>query len=115
MQITRENSAKTNFLLIFTITLCIYPLYATAEIRTFSHDEEKDYGPTEMPQFIKTQVYDDGTVVARIIKMDGNIPTTDKFCFDEILSLRIIHLNGTVEEKDIKLDIQPFNHCVIFS
>src|SRR5437763_16217932 len=112
MQIIRENSAKKNFLLIFAIILCIYSLHATAEIRTFSRDEEKDYGPTEIIQIIGTKVYDDGTIVARIIRMDGSPPmTADKLCFDEILSLRIMHHNDIVEEQDIKLEINSFNHC----
>ena len=61
MQLIREDSVNKKFLLIFAIILCIYPLFTTAEIRTFSHDEEKDYGSTALPRVIwKSKVYDDG-------------------------------------------------------
>src|SRR3954454_8851985 len=105
--------SKKNFIIIFLIFACIYPLslYTKAQMRTFSHDEEKDYGPTEMPHVYDTKVYDDGTVVAKIIRKNANTSTPYKDCFLEMLSLRIIHLNGTVVEKDIKLDIPQFNYC----
>jgi len=50
-------------------------------MRTFSHDEEKDYGLTEMPHVYDTKVYDDGTVVARIIRKNANTSTPYKDCF----------------------------------
>src|ERR1043166_1187374 len=106
MWVIRGNSA-----ILLTILLCIYSLYVTAEIRTFSHDEEKDYGPTALPHVWKSRTYDDGTVVARIVRQNMNTSTATEGCFDEILSLRIIHPNGTVDEKDIKLDIHPLNYC----
>src|SRR4051812_35757325 len=108
MQIVRGNSVK-KYLLIFAIILCIYPLYASAEIRTFLHDEEKYYGPNVLPRVWHTKTYDDDTVVVRIVRVNSVTTTT---CFYEILSLRIIHPDGTVDEKDFELDIQPFNYCL---
>src|SRR3954469_9549438 len=108
-----QKIAKKEILLILSIILCIYPLYTTAEIRSFSHYEEKDYGPTALPRVLKSRVYEDGTVVVRIIRQNMNTSTATKVCFYEMLSLRIIHPNGTVNEKDIKLDIQPFNYCFV--
>src|ERR1043166_1656431 len=109
----KENSAKKTFSLIFAIILCIliYPIYTTAEIRTFSHYEEKDYGPMALPHVWNLKTYDVGTAVARIIRKNMNTSTAARDCFYEMLSLRIIHLNGTVDEKDILLNIQPFNYC----
>ena len=86
MQKIRENSSKIKILLILSIILYICPSYTTAEIRTFSHDEEKDYGQTAIPHVIKTRVYDDGTLVARIIRINSNMSTTNKDCFYEMLS-----------------------------
>src|SRR5438045_2889546 len=107
MQIIQVNSAKKS-LLIFAIIICIYPLYTTAEIRTFSHEEEKiDYGS---PHVWDTKIYDDNTIVARIVRV--NTTTEITTCFYEMFSLRIIHPDGTVDEKDIKLDIPQFNYCV---
>src|ERR1043166_672360 len=105
MQIIRENLAKKIILLVYAIILCIHPLYTEAEIRTFSYYEEKDYGPTALPRVWNLKTYDDGTAVARIIRKNMNTSTATEDCFYEMLSLRIIHLNGTVDEKDIKLDI----------
>ena len=94
---------------IFAFALCIHPLYVTNETRIFSHVEEKDYGPTSIPRVLKTRVYDDDTVVARIVRK--NTTTITSACFYEILSLRIIHPGGSVDEKDFKLDIPSFNYC----
>src|SRR3954447_5003063 len=89
---------------IFAIALCIpLLLYTTNEIRIFSHVEEKDYGPTAILRVLKTRIYDDGTVVARIIRK--NTTTSTSVCFYEMLSLRVIYPDGLVDEKDIKLDI----------
>ena len=74
MQNIRENSAK-NILIILAIILCICPLYATAEIRTFSHNEEKDYEPTTLPRVLKSRVYEDGTMVIRIVRQGMNTST----------------------------------------
>src|SRR3954454_9139875 len=105
--------SKKNFFIIFLIFACIYPLslYTKAEIRTFSHDEEKHYGPTEISHVIDTKVYDDGTVVARVVRKNASTSNPYQDCFFEIFSLRIIHPNGTVDEKDIKLEIKQVDHC----
>ncbi|CAB4495910.1 unnamed protein product [Rhizophagus irregularis] len=81
------NTEKTKFLLIFVIILCSYTLYTTAVIREFSHKEEIDYGQV-LPRIWDSKAYDD------------------------VLSLRIINLDGTVVEKNLKLNIQSFNYCV---
>src|SRR4051794_14662781 len=98
------------FLLIFAIILCIYPLFATAETRTITYNEEIDsYEPDVFPRVFSAKTYDDGTVVIRIIRRNFRLPTAA--CTFEMLSLRIIHPNGTIVERDIKLDIQQFNFC----
>src|SRR5438270_35640 len=38
--------------------------------------------------------------------------TPNAVCTFETLSLRIIHPNGTIVERDIKLNIQQFNFCI---
>src|SRR5688572_18963626 len=112
MQIVRGNSVK-KYLLIFAIIL-LCPLYATAEIRTFTHVEEKDIYLPKSARMQRTKVYYDGTVVARIVRTKE--ATAEKVCFFEIFSLRIIHPNGTVDEKDIELDkkgISTINYCFL--
>ncbi|CAB4375651.1 unnamed protein product [Rhizophagus irregularis] len=119
MQIIRGNSTKILFSLIFSIILCSYPLFTTTaettiettigKMKTFSHVEEIDYGPTSLPLVYDSQVFDDGTMVIRIVRRDSP-PNND--CFINMLSLRIINLDGTVIEKDYKnLDIPKINYC----
>src|SRR5437764_764780 len=97
------------FLLIFAIILCIYPSYTTAQPaqpRTFTHVEENnDYDETIKPRMQQIKTYYDGTVVGRIVRLNRAMSAPPKTCFFDTLSLRIIHLDGTVDEKDIKLDI----------
>src|SRR5437763_16012413 len=111
MQIGRGNSAK-KYLLIFAIILCIYPSYTTTEIRTFTHFEGKDEYLPKIPRIQRLKTYDDNTAVARIVRTKTRVPP--KICFFEVFSLRIIHLNGTVDEKDIELGnlgIPQINYC----
>jgi hypothetical protein len=98
---------KKIFLLTFAIIscICIYPLYATKKIRTFIH-KEKDYGPTIIPHLVNTRDYIDGAIVARI---NWTTASNEDLPY-EMLFLRIIHPNGTVDEKDIKLDIPQINY-----
>lgn len=99
---------------VIILSLCyLFPLHTntTKETKMFSHVEKKDYGPTAIPRVLKTRIYDDGTVVARIVRK--NMKTATGVCFHEILSLRIIHPDGFVDEKDIKLDIPSFNYCFV--
>ncbi|PKB98480.1 hypothetical protein RhiirA5_431320, partial [Rhizophagus irregularis] len=105
------NTAKTKFLLIFVIILCSYTLYTTAVIREFSHKEEIDYGQV-LPRIWDSKAYDDGTMVIRIIRKNATTSINNYLCFYEVLSLRIINLDGTVVEKNLKLNIQSFNYCV---
>jgi len=56
-------------------------------------------------------VYDDGTVVLRIVRENVATVFEDRVCYLEKFSLRIIHLNGIVDEKDINLGVQSFNYC----
>ncbi|CAB4428016.1 unnamed protein product [Rhizophagus irregularis] len=104
------NSAKTKFLLIFVNILCSYTFYTTAVIREFSHKEEIDHGKV-LPCIWDSKAYDDGTMVIRIIRKNET-SINNYLCFYEMFSLRIINLDGTVVEKNLKLDIQPLNYCV---
>ncbi|PKK72882.1 hypothetical protein RhiirC2_848078 [Rhizophagus irregularis] len=105
------NTAKTKFLLIFVIILCSYTFYTTAVIREFSHKEEIDFGQV-LPRIWDSKAYDDGTMVIRIIRKNATTSINNYLCFYEVLSLRIINLDGTVVEKNLKLNIQSFNYCV---
>ncbi|CAG8641567.1 15468_t:CDS:2 [Funneliformis mosseae] len=116
MRIIRRNLSTNLFSLLFAIILCVFPLYTTAQnakVRIFAHEETIDYGPKSLPRIWKQNTYDDGTAVVRIIRRNPAIQ--GPVCLIEKLFLRIIHLDGTVDEKDLDLGIQPFNYCLFQS
>ncbi|CAG8779628.1 16663_t:CDS:2, partial [Rhizophagus irregularis] len=80
-------------------------------IREFSHKEEIDHGKV-LPRIWVSKAYDDGIMVIRIIRKNATTSINNYLCFYEMFSLRIINLDGTVVEKNLKLDIQPLNYCV---
>ncbi|GBB88966.1 hypothetical protein RclHR1_01560002 [Rhizophagus clarus] len=94
---------------LFVIFLCVYPLHIIARISTFSHIEEKDYGPQSQPRVSDIKTYND-IIAVRIVR--NQVRTKGRHCNYNIFFLRIIYPNGTVIEKDIKLEgVQPFNYC----
>ncbi|CAB4397749.1 unnamed protein product [Rhizophagus irregularis] len=93
---------RSNYLKVFAlfvIVLCVYPLRTIAQIKTFLH-EEKDYGLE--------------STVVRIVRNDTSKSNAIEHCNYDILFLRMIYPDGTVIEKDIKLeDVQLFNYCSV--
>ncbi|CAB4376667.1 unnamed protein product [Rhizophagus irregularis] len=111
----RSNLQNLYITLFVIIIFYIYPLHALEEVKTFSY-EEKNFGPKEIPHVLRISSYDDGTVVARIVKTNVNKSTSIKHCNHEIFSLRFIYPNGTVIEKDIDLEgVEKFNYCAIYN
>ncbi|CAB5149260.1 unnamed protein product [Rhizophagus irregularis] len=106
---------RSNYLKVFAlfvIVLCVYPLRTIAQIKTFLH-EEKDYGLESPPRVAKIKSYDD-LVVVRIVRNDTSKSNAIEHCNYDILFLRMIYPDGTVIEKDIKLeDVQLFNYCSV--
>ncbi|POG70561.1 hypothetical protein GLOIN_2v1614732, partial [Rhizophagus irregularis DAOM 181602=DAOM 197198] len=51
-------------------------------------------------------------MVIRIVRKNPTTTIDNYLCFYEVFSLRIIDFDGTVVEKNLKLDIQSFNYCV---
>ncbi|CAG8814881.1 10639_t:CDS:1, partial [Gigaspora rosea] len=77
----------------------------------FTYQEKKS--SSVIPRIWKTLVYDDGTILVRIIRRDADNSGGNRVCLQQVLSLRIIYPNGTVSEVDIDLNIQSFNFCLI--
>ncbi|RHZ44931.1 hypothetical protein Glove_707g9 [Diversispora epigaea] len=68
------------------------------------------------PQMWQDVEYLDGTVIIRIINSNSNkTGVSEKMWTRPVLSLRIIHPNGTVSEIDKDLEIQEFNWLIIKS
>jgi hypothetical protein len=111
MQTIRGNSAKKLFLIIFAIILCSYTSYTTTQKRVLSHNEQVDYGQV-LPRIWDSKALDDGTMIIRVVRKNATSSINNYLCFYEMLSLRIINLDGIVVEKDLKLPVQSFNYCV---
>ncbi|CAB4376640.1 unnamed protein product [Rhizophagus irregularis] len=107
---------QSNYLkvfVLFAIVLCVYPLHTIAEVKPFLHVEEKDYGLESPPRVSKIKSYDN-IIAVRIVRNDTSRSDAMVHCSYDTLFLRIIYPNGTVIEKDIKLEgVQLFNYCSI--
>ncbi|CAG8602990.1 11691_t:CDS:2, partial [Diversispora eburnea] len=102
-----RSSLNLMVLLITWITI----LFLTSSVSgygIFTHNETKPY-PTP-PRIWQHVEYIDGTVVLRIINRNSNKKSlSGEAWIRPVLSLRIIHPNGTVSEIDKDLEIPEFN------
>ncbi|CAG8640642.1 15655_t:CDS:2, partial [Dentiscutata heterogama] len=63
------------------------------------------------PYAIDIQFYDDGTTLIHLVRN-----TDTEHCFEHILRIRIIHLNGSVTEiDDPDLNLDSVNYCLFYS
>ncbi|CAG8569410.1 695_t:CDS:2 [Diversispora eburnea] len=93
----------TAWITIFSLTSSVSEGYGN-----FTHNETKPYSTP--PRVWQHGEYFDGTVVLRIINRDSDkTSSTGEAWIRQVLSLRIIHPNGTVSEIDKDLKIQEFN------
>ncbi|CAG8587837.1 1008_t:CDS:2, partial [Acaulospora colombiana] len=68
--------------------------------------------PDVAPEITDIKTYDDGTVLIRVVRQDPSVK--DRFCVEQMLSLRVIHLNGAVAEININntaLNMNSLNYC----
>ncbi|RHZ84124.1 hypothetical protein Glove_85g130 [Diversispora epigaea] len=82
---------------------------------TFTHNETIPY--PNAPRMWQYGEYFDGTVVIRIINRDSTVNSTNtsEVWVKKMLSLRILHPNGTVSEIEKDLGIQDFNWKIVKS
>ncbi|CAG8590015.1 1609_t:CDS:2 [Diversispora eburnea] len=93
---------------IFSLTSSI------SGLGTFTHNETKPF--ENKPWMWQYGKYIDGTVVIRIFNKDPDANTSDTGLWTRpMLSLRIIHPNGTVSEIDKDLGIQEFNWYIFIA
>ncbi|RHZ84119.1 hypothetical protein Glove_85g129 [Diversispora epigaea] len=84
---------------IFSLTSSVFGI--------FTHNEANSFDTP--PQIWQYGKYIDRTVVIRIINRNPDKPSNSTEWLRPVLSLRIIHPNGTVSEIDKELEIQEFN------
>ncbi|CAG8771815.1 8691_t:CDS:1, partial [Cetraspora pellucida] len=79
---------------------------------TYFESGEKSRVSDQPPRVIDIASYNDGTAVVQIIRRNTSAtPPTGTVCIESLLSLRVIHLNGSVTEIDVDLGIQYLNYC----
>ncbi|CAG8667477.1 20958_t:CDS:10, partial [Cetraspora pellucida] len=88
-------SAELN--LYITPNTTIYKKFTYTE-NTFSQSQ---------PYAIDIQVYDDGTTLIHLVRNNNT-----ENCFEPILRIRIIHLNGSVTEINTDLNLDSVNYCL---
>ncbi|CAG8636833.1 3436_t:CDS:2 [Dentiscutata erythropus] len=69
---------------------------------------------TQTPRVLDIKQYNDGTgaIIVQIIRKNASMtPPTGFVCVESLLSLRIIHQNGSVTEIDVDLGLQYINYC----
>ncbi|CAG8795569.1 16518_t:CDS:2, partial [Cetraspora pellucida] len=59
------------------------------------------------PYAIDIQFYDDGTTLIHLVRNNNT-----EHCFEPILRIRIIHLNGSVTEINTDLNLDSVNYCL---
>ncbi|CAG8439354.1 1378_t:CDS:2 [Dentiscutata heterogama] len=95
----------------FLISLCL--LIISTKSQTFNYTESTSgtLFPNTQPQIVDIEAYDDGTTLVHIIRHD---PTKSQgYCLEQILRIRVIQLNGTVNEINLDLKLDPVNYCLI--
>ncbi|CAG8449640.1 24367_t:CDS:2 [Gigaspora rosea] len=104
------------FLIISTSTesnLQITPNTTYTNIFTYT---ENTTSSQSQPYVFDIQFYDDGTILIYLVRDDNNVmPGDDEIgqCFEPILRIRIIHLNGTVTEINTNLDLDSARYSIL--
>ncbi|RHZ63723.1 hypothetical protein Glove_328g122 [Diversispora epigaea] len=97
-----------NLMVLLIVWITIFSLTSSVSgFGTFTHNETNSYETS--PMMWQSGKYIDGTVVIRIINSNPYKPSNSTEWLRPVLSLRIIHPNGTVNEIDKVLEIQEFN------
>ncbi|CAG8691431.1 4157_t:CDS:2, partial [Dentiscutata heterogama] len=81
---------------------------------TYFESGKKSKMTTQTPRVLDIKHYEDGTgaIIVQIIRRNASMtPQAGLVCVESLLSLRIIHQNGSVTEIDVDLGIQYLNYC----
>ncbi|CAG8605525.1 11274_t:CDS:2, partial [Dentiscutata heterogama] len=87
LQLTPNNTKCTNF--------------------TYTESTQNTTSPQSQPYAIDIQFYDDGTSLIHLVRNNNT-----EHCFEPILRIRIIHLNGSVTEINTNLNLDSVNYCL---
>ncbi|KAF0541531.1 hypothetical protein F8M41_005301 [Gigaspora margarita] len=94
-----------SFLIITVSTELNFNITPDTQHHIFTYSENKQTTTSQL--YVKDiQFYDDGTTLIYLVS------DSTENCFDHILRIRIIHLNGTVEEINTDLNLSPASYCL---
>ncbi|RIB23335.1 hypothetical protein C2G38_871961 [Gigaspora rosea] len=106
---------------LFLISLCAFITSTKSELTFFNYTETSlndTNVPNQTPFVIKLDTYDDGTTLVHIIRQDNNLNATctnylrmPALGLEQIFRIRVIQLNGTVNEINLDLKLDPPNYC----
>ncbi|KAF0541544.1 hypothetical protein F8M41_005315 [Gigaspora margarita] len=94
-----------SFLIITVSTELNFNITPDTQHHIFTYSENKQNTTSKL--YVKDiQFYDDGTTLIYLVR------NSTENCFDHILRIRIIHLDGTVKEIDTDLNLSPASYCL---
>ncbi|CAG8498268.1 hypothetical protein C2G38_2254183 [Gigaspora rosea] len=98
------------------LTLLILPTDCATSNFTYFESGKNSKVPTQTPRVFDIKHYNDGTgnIVVQIVRRNISAifpPGVVRVCVESLLSLRIIHQNGSVTELDVDLGFQYLNYC----
>ncbi|CAG8642416.1 34158_t:CDS:2, partial [Racocetra persica] len=107
---------------LFLLSICAFIISTRSQLTNFVYNES--IIDTGNPLFVQNlQTYDDGTTLVHITRRDpkinqncsvnlGALPT-ETFGLEQILRIRVIELNGNVNEINLDLNLITPNYCVL--
>ncbi|RIB22337.1 hypothetical protein C2G38_1005919 [Gigaspora rosea] len=107
------SSLSYNLVALYLLLIFLCLLIISTKSQTFNYTESTSDTefPHAQPQIVDIKTYDDGTTLVHIIRHD---PTKSQaYCLEQILRIRVIQLNGTVNEINLDLKLDPVNYCLI--
>ncbi|CAG8834662.1 23238_t:CDS:2, partial [Racocetra persica] len=106
-----DQSLSASFLIKSISTesnLNITPNTTYTNIFTYTESTQNTTFPQSQPYASDIQFYDDGTTLIHLVRDDP----MNSSCFEHILRIRIIHLNGSVTKINTDLNLDPVNYCL---
>ncbi|CAG8686074.1 24104_t:CDS:1, partial [Gigaspora rosea] len=106
---------------LFLISLCAFITPTKSELTFFNYTETSlndTNVPNQTPFVIKLDTYDEGTTLVHITRRDNKLNVTctnylrmPALGLEQIFRIRVIQLNGTVNEINLDLKLDPPNYC----
>ncbi|CAG8563046.1 184_t:CDS:2 [Acaulospora colombiana] len=100
-----------NILLLVSLYLLVVP---TNSNFTYVENLSETTLPGSPPHISQIGTYEDGTILLRIYRINAT-EVNNTYCTEKKLFLRVIHLNGSVTEINVDLQLDPINYCPVMN